>query len=99
MSFTCTCICTHNTFSSTSLLLFDFVLFVFKGLRVQPEQACSIVVACVVLHNLGIERQDIVDIPPVNRQIVDEVALPAVNGGRNEGKAVRDHIAQTFFAN
>lgn len=69
------------------------------GLRVQPEQACSIVVACVVLHNMGIERQDIVDIPPVNRQMVDEVVLPAANGGRNEGKAVRDHIAQTFFAN
>ncbi|XP_062598669.1 putative nuclease HARBI1 [Saccostrea cucullata] len=68
------------------------------GLRVQPEQACEIVVACVVLHNLGIERQDIIDVPPVTGQIVDEAVLPT-DAGRNEGKAVRDHIARTFFGN
>lgn len=64
----------------------------------QPEQACAIVVACVVLHNLGIDRHDIVDTPPINHQRVDEIALP-VDGGRNEGKNVRDHISRTFFNN
>ncbi|XP_061174870.1 putative nuclease HARBI1 [Saccostrea echinata] len=66
------------------------------GLRVEPDKACAIV-ACTVLHNLGIERHDIVDpIPAVQGQVIDEVALPAV-GGQHEGKRVRDHIANVFF--
>ncbi|XP_061188970.1 putative nuclease HARBI1 [Saccostrea echinata] len=67
------------------------------GLRVEPAKACAIIVACTVLHNLGIERHDIVDpIPTVQGQVIDEVALPAV-GGQHEGKHVRDHIANVFF--
>ncbi|XP_061167573.1 uncharacterized protein LOC133176473 isoform X2 [Saccostrea echinata] len=67
------------------------------GLRVEPDKACAIIVASTVLHNLGIERHDIVDaIPTVQGQLIDEVALPAV-GGQHEGKHVRDHIANVFF--
>ena len=72
-----------------------FDLF-YKGLRVQPEQACSIVVACVVLHNLRLEQHDIIDTPPVQGQFQYEVVLPA-DGERHAGKIERNHIARNFF--
>lgn len=41
--------------------ILTFILFVFKGLRDQPEQACSFAMACVVFLNLSIERQYVVN--------------------------------------
>ncbi|XP_056004454.1 uncharacterized protein LOC130050034 [Ostrea edulis] len=62
-----------------------------SGLKVQPDRVCA-----TILHNLGIDKRDIVDPPPVNRRLMDEVALPDA-GRRTEGKTLRDHIANTFF--
>ncbi|XP_056018365.1 putative nuclease HARBI1 [Ostrea edulis] len=55
--------------------------------KVQPDRVCATVIACVILHNLGIDKRDIVDPPPVNRRLMDEVALPDA-GRRTEGKTV-----------
>ena len=58
----------------------DFFDLFYKGLRVQPEQACSIVVTCVVLHNLRIEQHDIIDTPPVQGQFQYEDTKGKLNG-------------------
>ncbi|XP_056001610.1 uncharacterized protein LOC130048636 [Ostrea edulis] len=65
------------------------------GLRVQPDRVCATVIACVILHNLGIDKRDIVDPTHVNRRLMDEVALPDA-GRRKETKTVQYHIANTF---
>ena len=68
-----------------------------QGLRCSPEQAISYIVACVVLHNIGILQGDILDIDfdndnippqPIQRQVED----------RPDGAAMRQHIVTSFFS-
>ncbi|XP_046346885.2 putative nuclease HARBI1 [Haliotis rufescens] len=68
-------------------------------LRATPRQAVTYVVACVVLHNLGIERGDIINhdenlMPPSSN--VNNYVPPVT--GPNDGADVRRHIIQTFFS-
>eukprot|EP00105_Crassostrea_gigas_P046308 XP_019930456.1 PREDICTED: putative nuclease HARBI1 [Crassostrea gigas] len=66
-------------------------------LRTNPDQAAAYVIACVVLHNIGIERGDIM----YHRQDVDATPYNptdhhvAFNGA--EGSHMRDFIAQKYF--
>ncbi|XP_071106275.1 putative nuclease HARBI1 [Haliotis cracherodii] len=70
----------------------------YHELKATPRQAVTYVVACVVLHNLGIERGDIINhdenlMPPSSN--VNNYVPPVT--GQNDGADVRRHIIQTFF--
>ena len=68
-----------------------------KGIRMAPEKACKVIVACVVLFNisknlnepyLGRQRQlDIIDMPD------NDDGGPAVH----RGNAARARLVATFF--
>ncbi|XP_048730425.1 putative nuclease HARBI1 [Ostrea edulis] len=65
-------------------------------LRLSPERACNAIVACCVLHNIGIVRGDILQF-----RGNDCPQNPTDYAERNvrvlDGKAVRDHIARNYF--
>ena len=61
----------------------------------EPPQATRYIVACVMLHNIGIERGDVMphgdgNLPPRND---DGVRF----AGRNDGVLMRQHIVDNFF--
>ncbi|XP_052260338.1 putative nuclease HARBI1 [Dreissena polymorpha] len=63
------------------------------GLRVKPDRAAKITVACVILHNIGLERQDM-----FSRTCEDDTDQPhVVYEGDGSGNSYRDHIAESFF--
>ncbi|XP_052285788.1 putative nuclease HARBI1 [Dreissena polymorpha] len=63
------------------------------GLRVKPDRAAKITVACVILHNIGLERQDM-----FSRTCEDDTDQPHVlYEGDGSGNSYRDHIAESFF--
>ncbi|XP_052237807.1 putative nuclease HARBI1 [Dreissena polymorpha] len=63
------------------------------GLRVQPDRAAKITVACVILHNIGLERQDM-----FSRTCEDDTDQPhVVYEGDGSGNSYKDHIAEYFF--
>ena len=63
------------------------------GLRVKPDRAAKITVACVILHNIGLERQDM-----FSRTCEDDTDQPhVVYEGDGPGNSYRDHIAESFF--
>uniref|UniRef100_A0A8W8NLK2 Rab-GAP TBC domain-containing protein n=1 Tax=Magallana gigas TaxID=29159 RepID=A0A8W8NLK2_MAGGI len=67
------------------------------GLRTDPGRACQYVVACVVLHNVGILRQDIVTLSLDDLTIagpdIQEIGDPA----NNNGFGYREFIARQCF--
>ncbi|XP_048759899.2 putative nuclease HARBI1 [Ostrea edulis] len=65
------------------------------GLRTTPDKACSITLACAVLHNIGIERNDILD---VDELFVNQEDVSFDVGDQRDGKHVRDYICQAFFS-
>ncbi|XP_053407669.1 putative nuclease HARBI1 isoform X2 [Mercenaria mercenaria] len=64
------------------------------GLRVSPPRACKITVSCVILHNIGIQRNDIYArvVEVANQQ--PEVLYD----GPGTGNHYRDFLANAFFA-
>ncbi|KAK0152850.1 putative nuclease HARBI1 [Merluccius polli] len=65
-----------------------------QKLRVTPERACDMIVACVVLHNIAIIRGE--QHPAV--QIIDPAddhPIPAPDV--QDGRAARDLIARNYF--
>jgi hypothetical protein len=66
------------------------------GLRTTPERACTYIVACVVLHNIGIDRRDIMDMV-VEAIDISEEANVQVAENAVDGKVVRDAICNTHF--
>ncbi|XP_061188486.1 putative nuclease HARBI1 [Saccostrea echinata] len=62
-------------------------------LRLTPERACVAVVACCVLHNIGIIRGDIIQNPLLEEE--EDWVDPGAMGA--DGKTVRDHIAHNYF--
>uniref|UniRef100_A0AAZ1Y5I9 Putative nuclease HARBI1 n=1 Tax=Oreochromis aureus TaxID=47969 RepID=A0AAZ1Y5I9_OREAU len=65
-----------------------------KGLRVAPDRACDIIVACAVLHNIATIRKE--RAPVVEVQPVDD--LQPVHLDQPSGRAARDRIVQNNFA-
>ena len=63
-------------------------------IRLSPQRACTVVVACCVLHNIAIFRGDI--LPNVDLDIQDD-REEVIGDLRGDGKAVRDHIALNYF--
>ena len=60
----------------------------------KPERVCRIIVACAILHNIAILFKE-----PNGDDTDEDKQQPALEGynGRNDGKGIRDHIADTFF--
>ncbi|XP_061192915.1 putative nuclease HARBI1 [Saccostrea echinata] len=66
------------------------------GLRTSPERACQYVITCVVLHNIGILRQDIVSLDPRDL-IIAGPDVDEINHGNNNGFGYRELIARQCF--
>lgn len=66
-------------------------------LRLSPQRACVAVVACCVLHNIGINRGDIISNSDDNDLNVAEDVIDGVVDMGGNGKTVRDHIARNYF--
>ncbi|KAJ8401287.1 hypothetical protein AAFF_G00385180 [Aldrovandia affinis] len=64
-----------------------------RGLRVAPDRACDITVACAVLHNVATIRKERV---PVDR-VHPEGDLEPVHLDEQTGRAARDRIAHHHF--
>ncbi|TKS65903.1 putative nuclease HARBI1 [Collichthys lucidus] len=64
-----------------------------RHLRVTPERACDIIVACVVLHNIATIRGEQHPALQIDDPDEDPVHLPAMQDGR----AVRDTICTNHF--
>lgn len=72
-------------------------------LHVEPQPACSIILACIVLHNIATRRSvplcDDTDDPPEPLAPVDDPG-PPVDFSLNErlsGRAMRDAIVNNYF--
>ena len=59
----------------------------------RPERVCAIIMACGVLHNIAIERHE--PEPPPELEGEQDEDYDDVEG---DGGAVREYMAQTFFA-
>ena len=66
--------------------------------RTTPHNAVTYVVACAVLHNIGIDQGDIINIA------TDDVDLPPPDdipfipvAGQNDGAVMRGHLVANFF--
>ncbi len=67
--------------------------YCLKGLRMRPDRSVKAIASCVVLHNIAMERGDIVE-----AQVVVEVDQYAPNfNGFDDGRLLRDHIANHAF--
>ncbi len=64
-----------------------------KSLRVAPERACNITVACAVLHNIATIRKE--RTPVVEVQPDDD--LQPVHLDQPSGRAARDRIVEHHF--
>ncbi|XP_055791277.1 putative nuclease HARBI1 [Salvelinus fontinalis] len=64
-----------------------------KGLRVSPQRACDIIVACMVLHNVAIIRKEA---PPCFSWMPRKNPEP-VHCDYQDGTAIRDNIAAQLF--
>ncbi|XP_071138653.1 putative nuclease HARBI1 [Mytilus edulis] len=64
-------------------------------IRMKPDKACRIIIACGILHKIAIMRNE----PEVEEeQLIDnQPQMPPYNGSQ-DGKGTRDHFATTFFA-
>ncbi len=58
-----------------------------------PERAVTVVVACVVLHDVACLHRDVM---PVCGE-VDDVDVNLHHHVNEDGAALRNHIAQTIF--
>ncbi|KAK0147478.1 putative nuclease HARBI1 [Merluccius polli] len=64
-----------------------------RHLRVTPERACDIIVACVVLHNIATIRGEQHPALQIEDADDDPIHLPAIQDSR----AVRDTICKNHF--
>ena len=65
-----------------------------RRLRVTPERACDIIVACVVLHNIATIRGEQHPALQINDPEDDHPNHPA---DVRDGRAVRDLISRNYF--
>ena len=68
-------------------------------IRAKPSRAVTYTVSSVILHNIGIDRGDIIDIIDVEDDDDDAQGRDAViPAGVAGGDGVRRHIVDTFFS-
>ena len=63
-----------------------------RGLRVCPERACDIIVACAVLHNIATLRKEM---PPPFDPFLEEEHIPQMDS--RAGQRMREYICQNHF--
>lgn len=64
-------------------------------MRLIPERACKCIIACVVLHNIGLELGDVWSSNEEFESIDADVNAIA---DMNTGNTIREHIAVTYFS-
>lgn len=62
-----------------------------------PPKCCRVIGACAILHNIALRRKEPLVDDDGNVPAPQPVDVPAFNG-RQDGGAVREHIARSFFA-
>ena len=65
-------------------------------IRMAPDRACTMIVACFVLHNIALSLRE----PEVDDHFdidEDEFDVHDQYNGPNNGNAVRKHITDTIF--
>ncbi|XP_046575474.1 putative nuclease HARBI1 [Haliotis rubra] len=71
--------------------------FLYSEIRMNPGKVCKIILTCAILHNIAILRNEVLDVDDAH--VRQDQPLIDHYRGRNDDKAIRDHIASTFFAN
>lgn len=66
-----------------------------SGLRTSPNKACDITLGCAVLHNIGIDLNDILD---VDTEIENQDDYNFNTRDDWDGRNVRQYICQSFFS-
>ncbi|CAG2185824.1 HARBI1 [Mytilus edulis] len=65
-------------------------------IRMKPEKACIIIMACAILHNIALWMNE----PELPEDQEEEMPnVDAVYNGANDGRRIRDHITQMYFTN
>ncbi|XP_033738226.1 putative nuclease HARBI1 [Pecten maximus] len=67
------------------------------GLRTNPNRACKYIVACAILHNIGILRQDIVS-ETVDDLVVQGPDVLEHNHLNENGFGIRENMARNLFS-
>ena len=73
-------------------------------LRVEPKQACNIISACIVLHNIAQLRrvplnEDILDRPPLEAEVPQlQPPPPPHQADEPAGRAVRNAMVNLYFS-
>lgn len=67
------------------------------GLRTKPERACRIVTACAILHNIGIQRRDILRDSDLTNAVDVAMDVHVRVPEDAVGRTVRDHVRDTYF--
>ena len=62
-------------------------------IRMKHGKVCTVIGACAVLHNIAISRKE----PVPDLILMDEQPVVAAFHGPENGKAIRNHICNTFF--
>lgn len=65
------------------------------GLRNHPERCCSIILACFILHNVAMQRDE-ADVPVIE-PIAPDDNIVVHPDERDDGRAVRNRITYNFF--
>lgn len=65
-----------------------------SGLRTSPEKACTIVLACAILQNIGIDGNNILD---VDEESINHGDMSFDVTDQRDGKNVRNYISEAFF--
>ncbi|XP_062596055.1 putative nuclease HARBI1 [Saccostrea cucullata] len=63
-------------------------------IRMKPDRACRIIIACAVLHNIAINLGEPEDEDEVEE---DQPQVPAFQG-QQDGRGVRDYVTQHYFS-
>ncbi|XP_052782913.1 putative nuclease HARBI1 [Mya arenaria] len=67
-----------------------------RKLNCYPERACMHIRNCITLHNLGIDRRDIVAVDPIDPN--DNPHYHIVDVGDNmDGRAAREYVTRMYF--
>ncbi|XP_052817994.1 putative nuclease HARBI1 [Mya arenaria] len=67
-----------------------------RKLNCSPERACMHIRNCITLHNLGIDRRDIVAVDPIDP--IDNSHYHGVDVGDNmDGRAEREYVTRMYF--
>ena len=61
----------------------------------KPEHVCIVIITCSVLHNIGIDKKDILDIEDV---AIEHDANCIVEQPHNDGRTMREYVTRNYFS-